>query len=76
MIVSMKVTTARVSNGRVIADADPIPDGKLVKVVLLEEEPVHLTDAEKEWLRASIAESKGGEATDALEFLAELEQEA
>lgn len=70
----MRVTSARVMNGRLDVDADALPEGKLVKVVLLEEEPVRLTGEEKEWLSAALTESRRGESSDAMAFLEELER--
>lgn len=70
----MRVTSARVMNGRLDVDADALPEGKLVKVVLLEEELVRLTGEEKVWLSAALAESHRGDSTDALAFLEELEK--
>jgi hypothetical protein len=69
----MKVTTARVMNGRLDVDAEAFPEGQLVKVVLLEDEPVRLTDEERSWLSGALEESRRGEPTDALAFLQELE---
>ncbi len=60
-------------NGRLDVDADALPEGQLVKVVLLEDEPVRLTDEERSWLTSALEESRRGESTDALAFLQELE---
>ncbi|MGA7614281.1 MAG: hypothetical protein WBX15_03790 [Thermoanaerobaculia bacterium] len=69
----MRITTARVVNGRLNVDAEALPEGQLVKVALLEEEPVTLTDEEKVWLREAVAAASEGGATDARAFLDELE---
>lgn len=69
----MRITTTRVKNGRVDIDADALPEGKLVRVVLLGEEPVRLSDEEKDWLTNVMEESRRGEATDAFAFLQEIE---
>ena len=71
----MRIKTARVANGRVEVDAEALPEGQLVKVVLLEEEPVSLTPEEKVWLRDALAAARETEATDALGFLQSLEAE-
>ena len=69
----MRITTTRVENGRVEVDAGALPEGKLVKVVLLEEEAVTLTPEEKVWFREALAAAREAEATDALAFLHSLE---
>ncbi len=70
----MRITTTRVANGRVAVDAETLSEGQLVKVVILEEEPVILSDEEKAWLRGALASARDGESTDALAFLEELER--
>lgn len=69
----MRITTARVKDGRVDIDAASLADGQLVTVVLLEEEPVRLTESERAWLRGTVEEAGKGEPTDAVRFLDELE---
>lgn len=61
-------------NGRVEIDANALPEGQLVKVVLLDEEPVRLSAEEKAWLRETLEEARSGESQDAFDFLEELAQ--
>lgn len=70
----MKVTTAKVTNGRLDVDAEAFPEGKMLKVVLLEEEPVRLSEEEKQWLSAALAESHRGDRSDALAFMDTLDR--
>jgi hypothetical protein len=70
----MRITTVRVTGGRLDVEAADFPEGKLVKVVLLEDEPVHLTAEEREWLHEAQADARRrSECSDALTFLDELE---
>jgi hypothetical protein len=69
----MRITTARVTNGRVEVDAESLPEGREIKVVLLEDDPVKLTEIEKMWLSKALTEAQAGDLTDAFDFLAELE---
>jgi hypothetical protein len=69
----MRVTTAHVENGRIEVDAGPFSEGQCVKVVILEEDPVILSEEERAWLREAIDRARSEEATDAFEFLRELE---
>ncbi len=68
----MRIKTARVVNGRVDVDADALPDGRLVKVVLIEDEAIQLSEEERLWLTEALAAAKG-DLSDAFAFLEELE---
>ena len=69
----MRITTAQVKDGRVEVDAEALSEGQLVRVVLLDDEPVHLTQSERAWLKGAIADAHAGETSDAVAFLEELE---
>lgn len=70
----VRVASGRVVDGRIEIDGEALEEGRRVKLIILEDDPVTLTAEEREFLLKAMAEVDRGETVDAFEFLRELER--
>jgi hypothetical protein len=68
----MRVTKGRVVGGRIEVEGEALPEGKTLKIVILEDEAFSVTDEEKRFLLESLASAERGETVDGFELLEEL----
>ena len=67
-----RLTTGRVVDGRIEVDEGVLEEGRRVRVLILDDEPVSITEEERRMLLDAIAEAGRGETVDALGFLTSL----
>lgn len=65
----VKVTSARVVNGKIELDVPEAVDGSTIQAVILNQVPYRLTDEEREMLAESIASGEVDDGRDAFEAL-------
>jgi hypothetical protein len=67
-----RLASGTVVHGRIELESETLEEGRRVKVLILDDAPVQVTEAERQFLLNAIAEADRGESVDAFELLAEL----
>jgi predicted RNA-binding protein with RPS1 domain len=69
----MRIVTGRVVDGKIVVEGEGLEEGAFVTVVAQDEgEFFHISDADKAFLRESLAEIRRGESVTASEMFDEL----
>lgn len=71
-----RLTTGRVVDGRIEVDEGVLEEGRRVRVLILDDEPVSVTEEERQMLLDAITDADRGETVGALELLASLGRSA